>query len=151
MVMIQGVHMSQAAAECVRETSGADVAADVAAIRCEIRRSGVEIAESNLRAHCLDGAKDDRVDGWLEYVAAVMGAAQDEPETVEGYWPSYTETDATTEEWHDWLVSLPHAEEATDLASIVDVCASARVTAELRDAAGFVRGHVDTNGDYRLA
>ena len=75
MVTIQGVQMSEAAAECVRETS-ADVAADVAAIRYEIARSGVEIAESNLRAHCLDGADDDRVDGWLEYVAAVMSAAQ---------------------------------------------------------------------------
>lgn len=74
MVTIQGVHMTEAAAECVRETS-VDVDVDVAAIRVEIGRSGIEAAERNLRAHCLDGADDDRVDGWLEYVAAIMAAA----------------------------------------------------------------------------
>jgi hypothetical protein len=66
-IKIDGVAMTAAAAKCVRET-GADVAADVAALH-----SGEHTAES-LLAHCLDGADDDRTQGWREYVAAVANA-----------------------------------------------------------------------------
>jgi hypothetical protein len=67
-IKIDGVEMTAAAAECVRET-GADVAADVASLR-----SGEHTAES-LLVYCLDGADDDRADGWREYVAAVVAVA----------------------------------------------------------------------------
>lgn len=69
-ITIQGVQMSKAAAENVVET-GADVQADVAAMR-----TGAH-TRASLLAYCLDGAEDDRADGWREYVSAVVLAAED--------------------------------------------------------------------------
>ena len=65
------------------------------------------------------------------------------------YYPTYAETDETTEQWHDWLVSCS-TDEPSEIETITDVCASAKVRATLHDAAGFVRGHVDASGNYRL-
>jgi hypothetical protein len=59
------------------------------------------------------------------------------------------ETDETTEEWHRYVVDCP-GEGPLDLASICDLCASAKVKAVLHDEAGFIKGHVDAKGDYRL-
>lgn len=66
-ITIDGVTMSRAAATNVEET-GVDVAADLAALR-----SGEHTAES-LLAHCLDGADEDRVEGWRDYVSALVAA-----------------------------------------------------------------------------
>jgi hypothetical protein len=57
--------MSLEAAGCVEET-GADVGEDMEALR-----SGKHTPES-LLAFCLDGADDDRVQGWRDYVAALV-------------------------------------------------------------------------------
>lgn len=65
------------------------------------------------------------------------------------YTPVYSETEDTTVEWHDWLIWHDHSA-PLDLASITDVCASAKVRAELRDATGSLVGRVDANGDYHL-
>lgn len=62
------IKFTSAAIQNIEETS-ADVAADVAALR-----SGAHTRES-LLAHCLDGADDDRAQGWHEYVDAVVAAA----------------------------------------------------------------------------
>ncbi len=51
------------------EETSTDVAADVARLR-----SG-EITRDALLAECLDGADEDRVEGWREYVEAVSAAA----------------------------------------------------------------------------
>lgn len=51
------------------EETGTDWREDLAALR-----SG-ETTESALLELCLDGADDDRVDGWREYVAALVAAA----------------------------------------------------------------------------
>ena len=73
-VTMGGVRMSREAALCVEEVGG-DPAADVLAIRHEIARSGTETAEANLRSHCLDGADEEREEGWRDYVSAIMLAA----------------------------------------------------------------------------
>jgi hypothetical protein len=62
------IKLSIAAQANVEET-GCDVAADIEAIR-----SGEHTRES-LLAHCLDGAEQDREQGWREYVSAVSDAA----------------------------------------------------------------------------
>lgn len=67
------------------------------------------------------------------------------------YFARYIETETTTESWPDWLVNVQSADpEPSELATITDVCASAKCKATLLDAAGFVRGSVDTDGNYRL-
>lgn len=63
------IKLTAAAQQNVTETS-TDVDADIAALR-----NGTHTEES-LLAHCLDGADDDRVQGWNEYVAAVVAAAK---------------------------------------------------------------------------
>jgi hypothetical protein len=60
--------LSPAAAAAVEET-GVDPADDVARV-C----SG-KITEDDLLAECLDGADDDRIQGWRDYVTAVAVAA----------------------------------------------------------------------------
>ena len=67
------------------------------------------------------------------------------------YYPTYFETVDTTLEWHNWLVACDGEDEPSELETITDVCASAKVRAVLRDAAGFVRGHVEADGNWRLA
>lgn len=60
---IQGIEMTIAAAQNVEET-GTLVLRDVA------RLLSREITEDDLLAECLDGAGDDRVQGWHDYVLA---------------------------------------------------------------------------------
>lgn len=69
-VTVQGVTMSSAAAECVTET-GVDPAADVR----RVWQQG-EVEAEALLAECLDGADDDREQGWRDYVDAVKAAAR---------------------------------------------------------------------------
>lgn len=61
-------YLSRTAAENVIET-GCDIDADIAALR-----SGAH-TEATLLAHCLDGADDDRKEGWRDYVRAIACAA----------------------------------------------------------------------------
>lgn len=68
-VTIQGVTMARDAATSVEEC-GVDVAEDVRRLR-----SG-EITREQLLAECLDGADDDRVSAWHEYVSAVAMAVE---------------------------------------------------------------------------
>ena len=65
-VTIQGVTMTRAAAENVLET-GTNVTADVEAARC---------LQSSWQEECLDGADEDRLQGWRDYIDAVMAAAE---------------------------------------------------------------------------
>jgi hypothetical protein len=67
-IKLQGVGMSVEAATNVAE-AGVDVAADVMAIR-----SGTLTGET-LLSECLDGADDDRIHGWRDYVSSVVIAA----------------------------------------------------------------------------
>jgi hypothetical protein len=69
-VVIAGVELSRAAAECIEQMAApaAAVAADLDALR-----SGKRTAET-LLAHCLDGADEDREEGWREYVDALVDA-----------------------------------------------------------------------------
>lgn len=60
--------LSTAAQECVEET-GIDPLDDVEAIR-----TGKHTAET-LLGECLDGADEDRVEGWREYVAEIVRVA----------------------------------------------------------------------------
>lgn len=62
------IKFTAAALENINET-GADVAGDLAALR-----SGEHTAES-LLAFCLDGADDDRAEGWRDYVSALVAAS----------------------------------------------------------------------------
>lgn len=67
------------------------------------------------------------------------------------FFATFRETEETTEAWHNWLVQIQSQEtEPMALCDITDVCASAKVNAVLHDAAGFVRGWVDTAGHTRL-
>jgi len=59
-----------AAAQANIEETGADVAADIAALV-----AGTQTSE-DLLAHCLDGADTDREQGWRDYVEAVALAAE---------------------------------------------------------------------------
>jgi len=68
-VTIGGATMTIAAARNLEET-GTDVAADLAALRAGT------MTRDALLAHCLNGADEDRVEGWREYVEAVSAAAQ---------------------------------------------------------------------------
>lgn len=74
--MTAQIKLTTAAQRNVDETS-TDVAADIAALRAG-KTPGALLAD------CLDGADDDRIEGWREYVAAVAAAAgveagEDEP------------------------------------------------------------------------
>lgn len=85
------VTLSTAALENFAET-GLDVdltvADDVAALR-----SGKHTSES-LLAECLDGADDDREQGWRDYVSAVVAAAAEPPVHVIQYRGDYANTSA---------------------------------------------------------
>lgn len=50
------------------EETGTDWREDMAALRC----GGT--TEEALLEHCLDGADEDRVEGWREYVSALVAA-----------------------------------------------------------------------------
>jgi len=63
-VTIRGVTMTSSAAANVAET-GTDVAADLAALRAGTTTRRALLAE------CLDGADEDRIEGWREYVEAL--------------------------------------------------------------------------------
>jgi hypothetical protein len=66
---MRSLGLGRAALENVMET-GCDPAADIAALR-----HGRHTEES-LLSHCLDGADEDREDGWREYVQAIAVAAR---------------------------------------------------------------------------
>jgi len=67
------------------------------------------------------------------------------------YTPVYRETDETSEYWRKWLVNVESRNtEPSELSTITDVCACARCTAVLLDAAGIARGSVDSAGNVRL-
>ena len=68
------LRFSRAAQTCIDET-GTDPIDDVVAIVEQIRISGSGGARANLLAYCLDGAADDRRDGWIEYVNEIMAHA----------------------------------------------------------------------------
>jgi hypothetical protein len=61
--------LTPAARANVRET-GADVAEDLRTLRLGTT------TRDELLAHCLDGADDDRIQGWRDYVATLAEAAE---------------------------------------------------------------------------
>ena len=58
------------AAQALVDETGCDPQDDIDALR-----AGTHTEES-LLAYCLDGADEDREEGWREYVAAVVAAAE---------------------------------------------------------------------------
>lgn len=72
-IKVGGIEFTRAAAENIQET-GCDPADDVDALR-----SGEHTRES-LLAHCLDGADENRIQGWHDYVDAIADAAEWHPE-----------------------------------------------------------------------
>jgi predicted HicB family RNase H-like nuclease len=70
-VTIAGIRFSLAAAECIREAgiSQHEIASDAVSIRDGRTRE-------SLLEHCLDGAGDDRHEGWRDYVSAVVAAVE---------------------------------------------------------------------------
>lgn len=68
-VIVSGVSMSRDAAERVAEV-GCDVRLDV----WQLQRGIID--EDELRAECTNGASEDRVGGWNEYVDAVVNHAR---------------------------------------------------------------------------
>ena len=72
-IIIAGVTLSLAAARCAEE-SGVNVEEDLDSLR-----SGLLTSAALLDA-CLDGADDDRVEGWRDYVSALSAhLAAEEP------------------------------------------------------------------------
>lgn len=67
-LLTKGIEFTQAAASNIEETA-ADVAHDIT----RLRSGGWTPAQ--LLAFCLDGAGDDRIEGWRDYVSAVSLAA----------------------------------------------------------------------------
>jgi hypothetical protein len=63
-----GLRFSRAALESIFET-GIDPRADIAALRAGTH------TEASLLAHCLDGADEDREEGWRDYVEVCVVAA----------------------------------------------------------------------------
>lgn len=66
--MIEGVKLSFAAAQNVEET-GCSPREDIAALQAGT------LTRETLLAHCLDGADDNRVQGWRDYVEDIAIAA----------------------------------------------------------------------------
>ena len=68
------LRLTAAGAANLEETgmSTPDVFSDVGCIRTGAKTAG------QLLEDCLDGADDDRVQGWRDYVAAVVAAASDD-------------------------------------------------------------------------
>jgi hypothetical protein len=69
---------------------------------------------------------------------------------VSGYYPTYGLREDLDPGDASWL-DEQQGEGPLDLIDVTDVCATFRVTAILRDEAGFERGRVDDRGDYMLA
>lgn len=66
-IIVDGVEMSAAAAECVQE-AGSDVQTDLVCL------SSGERTRATLLEECLNCADDDRVQGWHDYVDALCDA-----------------------------------------------------------------------------
>lgn len=66
------LHFSNAALDNINETGldTAEMAEDVG----QLLRG--EVLEAQLLARCLDGADEDREQGWRDYVATIVGAAE---------------------------------------------------------------------------
>jgi hypothetical protein len=72
---IEGVAMTEAAAQCVEET-GISPSDDVDVLRARLHTDRARSAVRNLLDRCLDGADADRVQGWRDYVDAIEAAAK---------------------------------------------------------------------------
>lgn len=82
---------------------------------------------------------------------AQLSATQQEAAPDDGgpYFATFAATPETPAEWREWLEKCP-SRDPLALSDIADVCASARCTATLRDAAGLVHGSVDAAGVFIL-
>lgn len=65
------------------------------------------------------------------------------------YYPTYALREDLDETTADWLREQ-QGDGPLALEDVTDVCATFRVSAELRDEAGWLRGRVDQRGDYQL-
>ena len=65
------LRFSSAAQECIDET-GTDPIDDVDSLRRNTLSLGADRAKSRLLADVLDGADDDRKQGWYQYVDAIV-------------------------------------------------------------------------------
>lgn len=70
-IIIDGVTLTAAAEECRQEVP-CSVADDVADLRAGA------FTRDELLAMCLDGADEDRVQGWHDYVDAICAAAAED-------------------------------------------------------------------------
>jgi hypothetical protein len=97
-VVVGGVRMSREAARCVEET-GIDPADDIQAILAGTH------SEPSLLAHCLDGADEDRVQGWHDYVAAIMAAVVSRSISLLAHCLDGADADRA-QGWHDYVVAI---------------------------------------------
>lgn len=75
-IIVNGIELTPAAYENMQETGmleASDRSADMARDVQNVRNG--DVAVFRLRERCLDGADDDRREGWLDYVGAVARAA----------------------------------------------------------------------------
>lgn len=75
-VRIAGIAFTRAAAENIAETGieASEIQSDVRNIR------NGDLSKARLLMHCLNGAGEDRREGWRDYVSAVVAAAEVEKE-----------------------------------------------------------------------
>jgi hypothetical protein len=68
------------------------------------------------------------------------------------YYPEYIATERTSLSWRNWLVAyeMSGEPEASELPTITDVCASAKVFAKLYNSFGFLVGMVNDEGRVSL-
>jgi hypothetical protein len=67
-----------------------------------------------------------------------------------GYRVTYTERSDTNEATHNSVQYLNESEETSELQAIIDHCTALEVDAQLFDEAGFRKGWVHADGNYRL-
>ena len=72
-----------------------------------------------------------------------------EPDPLRVYYPTYGIPVGLDEGMATWLLEQ-QGDGPLALEDVTDVCATYKVSAVLKDEAGFVKGHVDAKGDYRL-
>lgn len=68
---------------------------------------------------------------------------------MSGYYPTYRLREDLDEETARWL-GEQQGDGPLELIEVTDVCASVKVSAELKNEAGFLVGRVDAYGNYRL-
>lgn len=154
--VVCGVELTKEAYENLEEVGmldGADMARDVQNLKTG------DVAPYRLLAQCLDGADDDRAEGWRDYVAACCREAGVEPPRgaeasgTRGpaiYRAKFSRPEGLDEATANTLRLTEESDEPLELIEVTDACATFGVSARLFDADGRDRGTVDKAGAYEL-